>query len=111
MQKRRFSQNVGLARVSKHFIHRIRSFCPFNENKVPVVVVFTKIDALDAENWMALREENLSWQQVKHQVLQKSLSKAVAYFENLGGMVYPPKGSVYLRGMIPCQFQKRIHTN
>jgi len=94
MRKIFFSQNVGLARVSKYFRHLIVSFCAFNENKAPVVVVFTKMVALDNENWKALMKENPSQQQVKRQALQNSLSKAVAYFDNLCSMVYPPKGSV-----------------
>jgi len=48
--------------------------------------------------------KNLSVQQAKQQAQRNSLSKAVAHFENLCSMVYPPKGSVFLRGMILYHF-------
>jgi len=105
MQKINFSQSVGLARVNKDFISNIITFCSFNDNQVPVVVVFTKMDALDSENWKGLMKESLPLQQIKQQVQQKSLSKAVGYFEKLCDLVYPPKGSVYLQGTTLCHFQ------
>jgi hypothetical protein len=68
---------------------------------VPVVAVFTKLDALDSKAWNELVGQNMSREEAKQQAPEQSLSIVKSqYMSELLTMQYPPKGSVYMRGMI-----------
>jgi hypothetical protein len=68
---------------------------------VPLIVIFTKFDALDDDAFDCLDKEGLPWEDAK----QQAPVRAVADFEkvhlrSLYKSKYPPRGHVYLRGMI-----------
>jgi hypothetical protein len=68
---------------------------------VPVVAVFTKMDALDSKAWNELVGQNISREEAKQRAPEQSLSIVKSqYMSELLAMRYPPKGSVYMRGMI-----------
>ena len=68
---------------------------------VPVVAVFTKMDALDSKAWNELVGRNMSREEAKQRAPEQSLSIVKSqYVSELLAMRYPPKGSVYMRGMI-----------
>ncbi|KIJ27168.1 hypothetical protein M422DRAFT_191355 [Sphaerobolus stellatus SS14] len=76
-----------------------RFFSNCGTGKVPVVAVFTKMDALDSKAWNKLLKKNMSLNQAKQQAQAESLSTAKTYFKDLCQKKYPPKGTVYLRDM------------
>jgi hypothetical protein len=66
-----------------------------------VIALFTKFDALDDKAYDDLEKGGASWEEAKRQ----APVRAVTDFEkvHLGSLYrrrYPPKGHVYLRGMI-----------
>jgi len=68
---------------------------------VPVIALFTKFDALDDKAYDDLEKEGASWEEARRQ----APVRAIADFEkvhlgSLYGRRYPPKGHIYLRGMI-----------
>ena len=76
---------------------------------VPVVVVFTKMDALDSKAWNELIGRNMSREEAKQRAPEQSLSIVKRqYMSELLAMRYPPKGGVYMRGMI---IALAIHSN
>ncbi|KIJ25859.1 hypothetical protein M422DRAFT_273142 [Sphaerobolus stellatus SS14] len=76
-------------------------FSTVGTGKVPVVVVFTKMDALDTKEWMKIKKEmTLPLGDAMDQARKNSLSIAKRiYSEQLCTMKYQPKGSVYMRDM------------
>ena len=76
---------------------------------VPVVAVFTKMDALDSKAWNELIGRNMSREEAKQRAPEQSLSIVKSqYMNELLDMRYPPKGGVYMRGMITAL---AIHSN
>jgi hypothetical protein len=75
---------------------------------VPVLVIFTKMDALDSKAWNKLIVQNMSREEAKQQAPEHSLSIAKDHLNQLLDMRYPPKGSVYMRGMVTALM---IHSN
>ena len=76
---------------------------------VPVVAVFTKMDALDSKAWNELVSRNMSREEAKQRAPEQSLSIVKSqYVRELLAMRYPPKGSVYMRGMITAFV---VHSN
>jgi GTP-binding protein EngB required for normal cell division len=66
---------------------------------VPVIAVFTKMDALDSKAWNELVKQNMSRELAKQRAPERSLSTVKSlYCEELVPKRYPPKGSVYIRG-------------
>ncbi|KIJ27242.1 hypothetical protein M422DRAFT_191265 [Sphaerobolus stellatus SS14] len=76
-------------------------FSAVGTGKVPVVVVFTKMDALDTKEWKKIKEEmTLPLGDAMDQAQKNSLSIAqVIYSEQLCTIKHQPKGSVYMRDM------------
>ncbi|KIM72009.1 hypothetical protein PILCRDRAFT_804345 [Piloderma croceum F 1598] len=75
-------------------------FSECGTGKVPVIAVFTKMDALDSKAWNELVKQNMSWELAKQRAPEHSLSTAKSlYCEELVPKRYPPKGSVYIRDM------------
>ena len=68
---------------------------------VPVIVVFTKMDALDSKAWNELVGQNMSRELARQRAPEHSLSIAKSlYCEELVPKRYPPRGGVYIRGTI-----------
>jgi hypothetical protein len=68
---------------------------------VPVVALFTKMDALDSKAWNELVGQNMSREQAKQLAPEHALSMVKSrYLIELDAMRYPPKGKVYMRGTI-----------
>jgi hypothetical protein len=68
---------------------------------VPVVALFTKMDALDSKAWNELVGQNMTREQAKQLAPEHALSIVKSrYLIELDAMRYPPKGSVYMRGRI-----------
>ncbi|KIJ35992.1 hypothetical protein M422DRAFT_180049 [Sphaerobolus stellatus SS14] len=76
-------------------------FSTVGTGKVPVIVVFTKMDALDTKEWKKIKEGmTLPLGDAIDQARKNSLSIAKGiYLEKLCTMKYQPKGSVYMRDM------------
>jgi GTP-binding protein EngB required for normal cell division len=76
---------------------------------VPVVAVFTKMDALDSKAWNELVGQNMSREEAKQRAPEQSLSIVKSqYMSELLTMRYPPKGGVYMRGMFTTL---AVHSN
>jgi hypothetical protein len=59
------------------------------------------MDALDSKAWNELVKQNVARELAKQRAPERSLSIAKSlYCEELVPKQYPPKGSVYIRGMI-----------
>jgi GTP-binding protein EngB required for normal cell division len=75
-------------------------FSECGTGKVPVVVVFTKMDELDSKAWNKFVGQNMSREEAKQRAPEQSLSIAKSqYMSELLARRYPPKGSVYMRDM------------
>jgi len=75
-------------------------FSECGTGKVPVIAVFTKMDALDSKAWNELVGQNMSRELARQRAPEHSLSTAKSlYCEELVPKRYPPKGSVYIRDM------------
>jgi hypothetical protein len=75
-------------------------FSECGTGKVPVVAVFTKMDALDSKAWNELIGRNMSREEAKQRAPEQSLSIVKSqYMNELLDMRYPPKGGVYMRDM------------
>jgi hypothetical protein len=66
---------------------------------VPVIVIFTKFDALDNKAFKALKNEGLSRREAKDQAPERAVSDfEKVNLEVVYNQLYPPRGHVYLRG-------------
>jgi hypothetical protein len=69
---------------------------------VPVVVIFTKLDALDSQAFKALRDKGVSRDEAKERApVHAIMTFKETYLNELCDKQYPPKGYVYLRGTVP----------
>lgn len=69
---------------------------------MPVVAIFTKLDALDSQAYEALRDKGVSREEAREQAPQHATASfKEVYLSQLHGKQYPPKGYVYLRSTIP----------
>lgn len=66
---------------------------------VPVIVIFTKFDALDDVAFNELDHEGVSFKVAKIQTPLRAVTNfEKMYLDRLNNREYPPKGHVYLRG-------------
>ena len=69
---------------------------------VPVIVIFTKLDALDSQAYRVLRDIGVSRDEAKEQAPeQATASFKGSYLSQFCDKRYPPKGYVYLRSTTP----------
>ncbi|KAG8827366.1 hypothetical protein FRC18_009908 [Serendipita sp. 400] len=75
-------------------------FSECGTGEVPVIVLFTKFDALDTKAFVALRKEGKSRIEARELASQRSVSSfEEVHLETLSTFSYSPKGHVYLRNM------------
>ncbi|PVG04899.1 hypothetical protein CPB86DRAFT_747085 [Serendipita vermifera] len=75
-------------------------FSECGTGNVPVIVIFTKFDALDNKAFRALRNEGQTRQESKNQAPQRAISDfEKAHLDLVYKQHHPPKGHVYLRDM------------
>ena len=68
---------------------------------VPVIALFTKFDALDDKAYDDLEKEGASWEEAKRQApVCVTADFEKVHLGNLYGRRYPPKGHIYLWGII-----------
>ncbi|KAG8827364.1 hypothetical protein FRC18_009906 [Serendipita sp. 400] len=75
-------------------------FSECGTGEVPVIVIFTKFDALDIKAFVALRKEGRSRIEARELASQRAASSfEEVHLETLAAFPYSPKGHVYLRNM------------
>ncbi|KAG8855108.1 hypothetical protein FRB91_002631 [Serendipita sp. 411] len=75
-------------------------FSECGTGEVPVIVIFTKFDALDTKAFIALRKEGKSRIEARELASQCAVSSfEEVHLETLSTFPYSPKGHVYLRNM------------
>ncbi|KIM82346.1 hypothetical protein PILCRDRAFT_97521 [Piloderma croceum F 1598] len=77
----------------------INFFSECGTGSVPVIVVFTKFDALEMKAYQDLLDEDHPREEAKAQASNHALESIKGYVESLYKKPHPPKSHVYLRDM------------
>ena len=89
--------SVGLVEVCKLLI--ISWISPFLLYEVPVIVLFTKADMLDAQTIEQLVDAGMNVEDAAIKAPEESVARFEKKFgQQLYKKKYPPKGHVYFRG-------------